>query len=138
MSGLHRAGRESHSRSTQATAMTALFTALSMQVLPVSLNVLATPAATLFNSFQKKISNNWGVQTEEGTMSPGLHVTLVFCKDLVNWCCKKVCRAHPSNSQRPWRTMGSVDQKKDKSKSCKQREKWFRNMTSFIKIVQLD
>lgn len=68
--------------------MTALLPAAPMQVLAGSLNVVVTPTSTLFNSFPKKISNKTvgGVQTEEGTMSVGLHVTLMFCKDSINWC----------------------------------------------------
>lgn len=81
MSGLHHAVR-SQSCSTKARAMAALFPAVPMQVLAVSPNVVATPAATLFSSFPKKIINKTvgGMQTEEGT-SLGLHVIFMFCKD---------------------------------------------------------
>lgn len=79
MSGLHCAVTSSQSCSTKATALSP---AAPMQVLAVSLNVVATPTATLFNSFQKKMSNKTigDMQTEEGIMSLGLHVTLMFCK----------------------------------------------------------
>lgn len=83
MRGLHHAVTLSQSCSTEASAMTALFPAAPMQVLTVSLNVVATSTGTLFHSFPKKISNKTigGVQTEEGTTCLGLLATLMFCKD---------------------------------------------------------
>lgn len=134
--------RSSQSCSTETT--TALFPRVPIitQVPALSVNAVATPAATLFNSFPEQISNKTvgGVQTEGGTMSVGLHLTFMLCKDSISWRRKTACRVHLSNWQRPRRTMGSVDQKKDKrvSNSWKERERWFRNMTSFIKMVQLD
>lgn len=139
--GVHRAVRSSQSCSTETTTTTALFprAPIITQVLAVSVNAVAIPAATLFNSFPKQISNKTvgGVQTEGGTMSVGLHVTFMLCKDSINWCRKTAYWVHLSNWQRPSRTMGSVDQKKDKraSNSWKEREGRFRNTTSFIKIV---
>lgn len=73
-------------------------------------------------------------------MSIGLHMTFTLCKDLVSWCQKTACGVHLPNRQRPRKTMESVDQKEDErvSNSWKERERWFRIMASFIKIVQLD
>lgn len=141
---MHRAVRSSQSCSTETTTTTALFPRVPIitQVLAVPVNAVATPTATLFNSFPKQISNKTigAVQTERGTMSVGLHVTFMLCEDSINWCRKTACRVHLSNWQRPRRTMGSIDQQKDKraSNRRKETERWFRNTTSFIKIVQLD
>lgn len=141
---MHRAVRSSQSCSTETTTTTALFPRVPIitQVLALPVNTLATPAATLFNSFPKPISNKTigGIQTGGGIMSVGLLVTFMVCKASISWCGKAACRVHLSHWQRPRRTMGSADQKKDKrvSNSWKDREGWFGIMRTSIKIIQLD
>lgn len=128
MSEAHRAVRSSQSCSTETTTTTALLprAPIITQVLAVSVNAVAAPAATLFNSFPKQISRKTvgGVQTEGGTMSVDLHMMFMLCKESISWCQKTACRVHLSNWQRPRRTMGRVGQKKDKrtSNSWKERD----------------
>lgn len=141
---MHRAVRSSQSCCTETKTTTALFprAPIITQVLALSVNTLASPAATLFNSFPKQISNKTigGMQTGGGILSVGLLVTFVVCKASISWCWKAACRVHLSHWQRPRRTTVSADQKKDKRarNSWKDREGWFRIMTTSIKIIQLD